>query len=244
MVVAIVIAIMPATYVALASPSYLSADAFQYFTLSITNLFPLAFSVLASLLYVPVVIQETRNSGWMPIMARRGRRGYVLLHALRAAAWGMAAFGAAIVVSALWSFLLVPSLGWVTYIADGALRPPEEQMTFSQLIAHGMPVFVVFMVAWTALHGALNAALCAMVALHLPNPFLAVLAVPVTLFVLNTVLSMVGLEAWTTDNAVLPTALAQGPMQVPMVTTGILLVVVSVSVGVASRSSELPRGLQ
>lgn len=222
----------------------MSADTFQYFTLSVANLFPLAFCVLASLLYAPVVIQETRDSGWLPIMARRGRGRYVLSHALRAAAWGIAAFGAAIALSALWSFVIVPKLGWATYIADGAVLPPQEQMTFSQLIIHGMPVFIVFMVAWTALHGALNAALCAMVALHLPNPFLAILAVPVTFFVLNTMLSLVGLEAWTTDNAVLPTALAQGPMYVPMITTGFLLVLVAASVVVSSRSADLPRGLR
>lgn len=222
LVVALLVVAIPPVFGIWAAPSYVIFDPEDHFAFSLSNLLPLVFSFLAALLYVPVILQETRRSGWMPIVARRGMRGYLRTHLVRSASVGAVAFGGAIAVAACLSLVILPGTGMVTYYPEDRVVPFSEQMTFTQLAHYGTAVYVAFMVVWVAVHGALITSLCAVVALHLPNPFLALLAVPGSLFLLDTVLALVGLEEFATDNAALPTALAQGSALPPVVTTVML----------------------
>lgn len=242
--VTLVVVATPLVFGIWAAPSYVILDPEDHFAFSLSNLFPLVFSFLAAFLYVPVILTETRQSGWMPIVARRGMRGYLWNHLICSALTGAVAFGAAVAVTAISSLVILPATGAVTYYPEDRVIPFSEQMTFTQLADYGTAVYAVFTVLWVALHGALITSTCAVVALYLPNPFLALLAVPGSLFLLDTVLALVGLEEFATDNAALPTALTQGGGLPPAVTTVMIAGLLAAVVAHALRSPVPPAAMR
>ena len=238
------IVVTPVIYGTLAAPHYVITDPADHFLFSLGNALPLFFAFFSALLYVPVILQETRSSGWLPILARQGRVRYTLSHITRAAAFGAGAFGASIICAALWAFMVVPATGWIIYSPDERMQPFTQQMTFSQFAQPGMWVFVLFLTAWVASHGALYSVLFSMLALHVRNPFLAIIIGPAILFLIGTALAIARLEVFMPDNAVLPTGLVQGPIIQPMMTTGIIVLVVTSIGAYTTWSSSAPRALQ
>ncbi|UQN31522.1 hypothetical protein [Brachybacterium kimchii] len=243
-VVAALIIATPAVYGTFAASDYVITDPSDYFLFSLGSALPLLFTFFAALLYVPVVLQETRSLGWLPIMARRGRVRYALSHVARPAAFGALAFGASIAFAAFWAFVVVPRSGWVTYSPGERMHPFTQQMTFSQFAQPGVWVFVLFLVVWVGFHGALYSVLFAALAMHLRNPFLAIIAGPAVLFLIGTALAIARLEVFMPDNAALPTDLIQGPVIQPMMTTGIMVLVVVGIVVYTTWSPRAPRALQ
>lgn len=238
------IALTPVLYGSLRAPSNVIADPPDLFIFSIGNVLPLLFVFYAALLYVPVVLQETQASGWMPIIARRGRRTYVGTHVVRSAAIGALAFGSAIGLAALWAFAIAPAFDQVAFMPEQRILPLAEDMTFSQFAHTGTWKFVVFMIFWTAFHGLLYTALFAALAMHLRNPFLALILGPAIVFLIGTALAIAKLEMFMPDNAVLPTALEQGPLYEPVITTGIVLLATLGTIGFTVWSPRMPRALQ
>lgn len=238
------IALTPVFYGSLRAPSNVIADPPDLFIFSIGNVLPLLFVFYAALLYAPVVLQETQASGWMPIIARRGRQHYVGAHMLRSAAAGAFAFGTAIALAALWSFAAAPAFDQVPFRPDQRVLPLTEDMTFSQFAHTGTWKFVAFMIFWTAFHGMLYTVLFTALAMHLRNPFLALLLGPAVVFLVGTALAIAQLEMFMPDNAVLPTGLEQGPLHEPVITTCVVLLTVLGTVGFTLWSPRLPRALR
>lgn len=242
--VGILIAFTPVLYGSLAAPSNIIADPADLFIFSIGNVLPLLFVFYAALLYVPVVLQETQAAGWMPIIARRGRSSYIGTHVVRSAAIGALAFGSAIGLAAMWAFAIAPAFDQVAFMPEQRVLPVAEDMTFSQFAHTGTWKFVVFMIFWTAFHGMLYTVLFTALAMHLRNPFLALLLGPAVVFLVGTTLAIAQLEMFMPDNAVLPTGLEQGPLHEPVITTCVVLLTVLGTVGFTLWSPRLPRALQ
>lgn len=243
-VVAVLVVATPVIYGTLAAPSYIITDPADHFLFSLGNALPLFFAFFSALLYVPVILQETQSLGWLPIMARQGRVRYTLSHIARSAAFGACTFGASIACAAFWAFIVVPRAGWITYHPDERIQPFTQQMTFSQFAQPSMWVFVLFLTLWVAFYGALYSVLFSSLALHLRNPFLAIITGPAVLFLIGTALAIARLEVFMPDNAALPTGLIQGPIIQPVITTGIMVFLVAAIAAYTTWSSRTPRALQ
>ncbi|MDO5500802.1 MAG: hypothetical protein Q4F67_14095 [Propionibacteriaceae bacterium] len=209
----------PAIYGVYLAPEYALADPFDHFDLAMSNLLPLLFPLLPTLIYGPIFAAELSGGYWMPAQAREGRRAYVRRHVSRAATTAGLLYVTVVLAWGAFTMRIAPALNLINYQTQTAFPVPRDRFTWSQLVAFGEPAFFVGYGLWVGLHAALYGALSVLLLIHISNHFLALAAPALAVFLINFVLGNLDLGNWGLLPAVFTGNLMQGPLWIPLINT-------------------------
>ena len=223
---------------------YALVDRYDHFTLALSSLVPLAFPLLATLLYGLYFSQELSAGAWLPLQLRRGRRGYLLRHLGRAAALGFVVGAVMIAIVGVLTLWATPKFGWVTYFPDPGARVPVERFTFAQLLPLGDAAFLSSYAAWVGVHAALYGMLGVLALVNVSNRLLALALPAVGQFLIDFLLAVLGLARWGMIAAVFPFNLRQIPLHVPLISTLAFLLIVAALAAWTLSARRSPAGYQ
>lgn len=205
---------------------YALVDKYDHFTLSLSNLLPLAFPLVTTLLYGLYFSAELTAGGWLYRQLRIGRRRYISRHFFRAGALGFMAAVLMVLCVGVVTLWITPSNNLIQYFPSSGGLPPAQRFTFSQLLEISDVVFLIFYSLWVGFHAALYG-ICSVIAqIHIGNRLVALALPAIVEFLVDYVLAVLGLENWGMIPAAFPFNLRQGSIFEPVVSTVVFTLVV------------------
>ncbi|MFV0429818.1 MAG: hypothetical protein ACK5KO_10400 [Arachnia sp.] len=243
--VGLALIVSPWVYAGLLVDSYTLADKYDHLELALSNLVPLLFVLLATLLYGLDLMQELTAGAWLPIQVRSGGPwAYLRGHLRRAALIGCGVMALLVVTIAIGTLWLTPVLELIAYGPATASPSSDERFTFSQFFAWGDIAFVGIYAVWVGIHGALYGMLGVLSLINIGNRLLALALPAISQFLIEFLLASLRLERFGFGAAVFSTNMEQGPLWMPLIPTIALCAGIAWLAWFTLRPARSPAGYQ
>lgn len=244
--VGLLIIVLPVLYGLFIKDSYALVDPMDHFTLMLSNLLPLTFPLLVTLLGAQCFAEVLADRYLFYTATRTSLRKYLASHGAVLMATAFAVFFLAVLLAWVVAFLVEPALGNTTYYGaegTGTVAEPTQRHTFTQLVSLSPLVYGMVYAVWVGACAAVFALLGMLLLLVIPHRFVALSLPFVGYQVVSFVLAVLGLEAFVPSSVVFPFNIIQQPLWTPFVPLVALIALCAILVAKVHARPEEIQGL-